>query len=223
MRASLLPVLALSPAFLSPPPAQTPRVSGQWQNLQEFRRRGTRGRGVRRPLRRAVSTECASPKSDDRERTQKGSPYTIHRFTREVVAATTHQQTKHTNYRVINVTRVDHTFLSSLLARRRKGLFIQACLFCSQHRCALHGAMSYYINGPRIFTPSTFKQSKQFLPMESFGSTVEQAKEQPPNPINTCHRARFANLQHTHPSTWRSAFPLLNQQIVASLLPLALA
>lgn len=112
-------------------------------------------------------------------------------------------------------------FLSS--PPQKAVFFIHACLFCSQRRCAVHGAMSYYINGPRIFTPSTFKQSKQFLPMESFGSTVEQAKEQPPNPINTCHRARFANLQHTHPSTWRSAFPLLNQQTVASLLPLALA
>ena len=63
--------------------------------------------------------------------------------------------------------------------------------------------MSYYINGPRIFTPSTFKQSKQFLPMESFGSTVEQAKEAPPTPLNVCHRSRFANLQHTHPSAFR--------------------
>ena len=38
-------------------------------------------------LSRVVSTECASlfPKSDDRERTQKGSPSTIHRFAREVI------------------------------------------------------------------------------------------------------------------------------------------
>ena len=63
--------------------------------------------------------------------------------------------------------------------------------------------MSYYINGPRIFTPSTFKQSKQFLPMESFGSTVEQAKEAPPTPLNVCHMSRFSNLQHTHPSAFR--------------------
>ena len=47
---------------------------------------------------------AVGPKSDDRERTRRGSPYTIHRFAREVIAAITHQRYKHTNYRVINVT-----------------------------------------------------------------------------------------------------------------------
>ena len=59
--------------------------------------------------------------------------------------------------------------------------------------------MSYYSNGPRIFTPSTFKQTTQFLPVESFGSP--RLGEEPPANINTCHKSRFTNLQQTHPST----------------------
>ena len=105
--------------------------------------------------------------------------------------------------------------------RRRHRRFYPSVLFCSQRRCAVHGAMSYYINGPDIYSIN-IQAIQVFLPME-FWFYRRAGKEQPPNPINTCHRARFANLQHTHPSTWRSAFPLLNQQTVASLLPLALA
>ena len=75
--------------------------------------------------------------------------------------------------------------------------------FCCLLPLSGHRYMSYYQNGPRIFTPSTLKQSKTFMPVESFGSTMEQELrhlgEEPPV-VNTCHRSRFANLQHTHPS-----------------------
>ena len=91
-------------------------------------------------------------------------------------------------------------FLTLRRFSSRSHCFLRRCSLscCSAARVG----MSYYINGPRIFTPSTFKQSKQFLPMESFGSTVEQAAEAPPNPLNVCHRSRFSNLQHTHPSAF---------------------
>ena len=67
---------------------------------------------------------------------------------------------------------------------------------------------SYYNNGPRIFTPSTLKTSKQFKPIESFGvSTAESLPTSPMSPpdteappdINTCHRSRGVYLQHSHP------------------------
>ena len=55
---------------------------------------------------------AVGPKSDDRERTRRGSPYTIHRFAREVIAAITHQRYKHTNYRVIVYRRLSNTLIT---------------------------------------------------------------------------------------------------------------
>ena len=79
---------------------------------------------------------------------------------------------------------------------------------------------SYYNNGPRIFTPSTFKTTTMFNPIESFGATspTDLAKtpetasvESPPEPLNTCHRSRGAYLQQSHPRTRHLAAPALRR------------
>ena len=58
---------------------------------------------------------------------------------------------------------------------------------------------SYYNNGPRIFTPSTLKTTKNFAPVESFGTSTSPVAVAEPSPVNTCHRARGVYLQHSHP------------------------
>ena len=49
---------------------------------------------TRRPTLTVETGVAVGPKSDDRERTQKGSPYTIHRIAREVILKITHQHDK---------------------------------------------------------------------------------------------------------------------------------
>ncbi len=61
---------------------------------------------------------------------------------------------------------------------------------------------SYYNNAPRIFTPSSLKTNKSFLPVESFASDPVPDTEPPPDVLNTCHRSRAIYLQHTHPYTY---------------------
>lgn len=66
---------------------------------------------------------------------------------------------------------------------------------------------SYYINGPRVYTPSALKTTKSFLPIESFGplrTLVEDlevfettTKTQPI--VNTCHATRGCALLQSHP------------------------
>ena len=62
--------------------------------------------------------------------------------------------------------------------------------------------MSYYNNGPRIFTPSALKTSKSFVPAESFGPIPDAPP--PPEALNTCHKSRGLYLNHTHPCEFRS-------------------
>ena len=65
--------------------------------------------------------------------------------------------------------------------------------------------MSYYNNGPRIFTPSALKTSKSFVPAESFGPIPDAPP--PPEALNTCHKSRGLYLHHTHPCELRPLEP----------------
>ena len=60
---------------------------------------------------------------------------------------------------------------------------------------------SYYINGPRVYTPSALKTTKSFLPIESFGPlrTLVEETQAEPLVVNTCHATRGCALQQSHP------------------------
>ena len=86
--------------------------------------------------------------------------------------------------------------------------------------------MSYYTNGPRVFTPSDLKTTKKFSMAESVPNfTTPASGELPEGPLNTCHRSRGQYLQHTHPYTYamlRKAEELKaarSQQTAAALPP----
>lgn len=62
---------------------------------------------------------------------------------------------------------------------------------------------SYYINGPRIYTPSALKTAKSYLPIESFGPLprLDDLSSTEPIVVNTCHATRGCALQQSHPYT----------------------
>ena len=85
---------------------------------------------------------------------------------------------------------------------------------------------SYYTNGPRIFTPSTLKTTKQFNPIESFGSSAGHALPKTvdapsPEDVNTCHRARGSYLQTSHPRAPRKTRWSPQEPLQAAAAPLA--
>ena len=64
-------------------------------------------------------------------------------------------------------------------------------------------AMSYYMNGPRTYTPSTLKSTKTSSPIESFGASTTRAQLNAGGvPVNTSFRTRGRNMQYTYPNTF---------------------
>ena len=89
----------------------------------------------------------------------------------------------------------NHTNLSCRYSRT-SGLSV-ASRGCSSSVASPKGAnMSYYSNGPRIFTPSILKTTKTSAPLES----VRFDHPESALAVNTSHKSRGANLQYTYPS-----------------------
>ena len=62
--------------------------------------------------------------------------------------------------------------------------------------------MSYYSNGPRVFTPSDLKTTKKFSMAETDAVLAPTPGVLPEGPLNTSHSSRGKYLQNSHPYTY---------------------